>query len=68
MSSYRTVEGDRLDTIAFKVYGSTNSEIMEALLEANRELLFSAELEANSIVYLPEIKTSQGITTSKALW
>ena len=68
MNQYRTNEGDRLDIIVFKAYGSVDAEIMDAVLDANPNLLNSATLPANSIVYLPEIQTTQVASTSKALW
>jgi len=68
MNQYRTKEGDRLDIIVFKAYGSVDVEIMNAVLAENEHLLASAKLPANSIVYLPEITTSQSTSSSKALW
>lgn len=68
MNQYRTKEGDRLDIIVFKAYGSIDTEIMDAVLQENEHLLASAKLPANSIAYLPEITTSKNRSTSKALW
>ena len=68
MNQYRTKDGDRLDIIVFKAYGSVDTEIMDVVLDANEHLLSSAILPANSIVYLPEIITTQNTSTSKALW
>lgn len=68
MNQYRAKEGDRLDIIMFKAYGSVDKEVTEALLDANEHLLGSSVLKAGDIVYLPQLQTTQDETKTKALW
>ena len=68
MNQYRAKDGDRLDIIMFKAYGSIDKTVTEAVLDANEHLLSSSLLKAGDIVYLPEIQTTQKKTTTKALW
>ncbi len=68
MNEYRAADGDRLDTIVFKYYGSIEAYIMESVMDANPHLLDKIVLSAGDIVYLPEIETGPTETTTKALW
>ena len=68
MNQYRAKDGDRLDIIMFKAYGSIDKTVTEAVLDANEHLLSSSVLKAGDIVYLPEIQTTQDETKTKALW
>jgi len=68
MNEYRAIDGDRLDIIMFKAYGSIDKDITEAVLDANEHLLSSSVLKAGDVVYLPEIQTAQNEITTKALW
>ena len=68
MNQYRTIDGDRLDIIVFKAYGSIDAHIMDAVMDANPHLLDKTVLSAGYIVYLPEIETVQPESTTKALW
>ncbi|QTI81505.1 tail protein X (plasmid) [Roseomonas marmotae] len=55
---YKTKEGDVLDAVAFKFYGSTDHRVVEQILEANRGLAdYGEELPAGLEVVLPEIET-----------
>ena len=62
---YNTREGDTVDYIAWKFYGSTTNQVVEAVLAANRGLADQgAKLPAGLAITLPEIAapaTSQGV-------
>jgi phage tail protein X len=68
MNQYRPREGERLDTIIFKAYQSLDADVMNTVMEANEHLLDRTVLRAGDIVYLPEIKTAQSVSSTKALW
>lgn len=68
MNQYRAAEGDRLDIIVFKAYGSIDADVMAAVLDANEHLLDRTVLHGGDIVYLPEIETAQDVAQTKALW
>lgn len=62
---YNTREGDTVDYIAWKFYGSTTNQVVEAVLAANRGLADQgAVLPAGLAITLPEVTapaTSQGV-------
>ena len=58
-------DGDRLDQIAFKHYGTLQN--FEAVLKANIHLIDKVVLTAGNIVCLPEIN-SEIIKEVKTLW
>lgn len=62
---YNTRDGDTVDYIAWKFYGSTANQVVEAVLAANRGLAdFGAKLPAGLAITLPEIlepSKSQGV-------
>lgn len=68
MTQYRPQEGERLDTIVFKAYGSIDAEVMVSVMDANEQLLDRTILRAGDIVYLPDIEKSAAVSESKALW
>jgi phage tail protein X len=68
MNQYRAHDGDRLDVIVFKNYGSIDADVMDAVLDANEHLLGASVLKAGDVVFLPEITTTTQETTTKALW
>lgn len=68
MNQYRANDGDRLDVIVFKNYGSIDAGVMDAVLDANEHLLGASVLKAGDVVFLPEIRTVTQETTTKALW
>ncbi|DAB30688.1 MAG TPA: phage tail protein [Sulfurimonas sp. UBA12504] len=68
MNQYRAVDGDRLDIIVFKAYGSVDVNVMAAVMDANEHLLKNAKLSAGDMVYLPEIEIKQDESLAKALW
>ncbi len=68
MNQYRAVDGDRLDVIVFKAYGSIDNEIFAAVLDANEHLLDCTTLRAGDIVYLPEIEAKTQEQKTEALW
>jgi len=68
MNQYRAVEGDRLDIIVFKAYGSIDAVVFDAVLDANEHLLQSSVLQAGDIVYLPKVAQTSKNKKTKALW
>ena len=68
MKQYRAVDGGRLDTIVYKVYGSIAIDVMSRVIDANSHLLSNARLSAGDIVNLPEIMITQEESQAKALW
>lgn len=56
MAEYVTSDGDQLDAIAFKYYGSTANQVVEQVLEANFGLAdYGPELPAGVTITLPTI-------------
>lgn len=68
MNQYRAVDGERLDTIVFKAYGSIDSYVMTAVMAENEHLLNTSRLSAGDIVFLPELTIKQDESEAKALW
>lgn len=60
MPSYRTVQGDTWDSIAFKVYGDEMK--MDRLIGANTEYLEMVIFPANIMLNVPELTTSTNIS------
>lgn len=64
MITYQTKDGDVLDAICFKYYGSTSGTV-EKVLEANRHLAeLGAVLSSNIKIVLPDLtgkEESEGI-------
>lgn len=66
MASYRTHDGDTLDYIAFKYYGSTDAT--ERLIGANRDLAeMPPILPGNVLVQLPDLVIEQPVNQVR-LW
>lgn len=68
MNQYRAHDGDRLDTIVYKAYGSISVDVMAAVMDANEHLLMSVQLSAGDIVNLPDIQIVQTESYAQALW
>lgn len=68
MREYRASRGERLDQIVFREYGTL--EVLQRVLEANVHLLRKVELEADDVVYLPELpkEPKTQVQKGKALW
>lgn len=65
---YQTKDGDTIDYIAWKHYGTPNQLVTEQLLRANKGLSrASSILPAGMMVVLPEIDTTEK-TKGKKLW
>ncbi|MBF9235598.1 tail protein X [Microvirga alba] len=64
-TTYTTREGDTVDFIAWKFYGSTENQVVEAVLAENRGLADKGALLPPGLqITLPEIQTpakSQGV-------
>lgn len=65
---YRTKDGDTVDFIAWKQYGTTDNRVVEQVLSANQGLAdIGPILPPNMVIILPEVKPEQ--TTAKVkLW
>lgn len=60
MNQYRASQGDTVDFIAWRVYGTQGSQVVEQLLEANPGLAdIGPVLPAGTLVNCPEIDTTQ---------
>lgn len=68
MNQYRAADGDRLDIIIFKAYGSIDANVMDAVMEENEHLLVASKLTAGDVVFLPEVQIQQSESEVKALW
>ncbi len=55
MDKIITVDGDRLDLICWKKYGSTSGRVVERVLETNPEIARTEIFEAGRTIFLPEI-------------
>ena len=67
MITYITKDGDVLDAICFKYYGSTTG-VVEKVLEANRHLAeLGAVFAAGTKIVLPDL-TPEEETESVKLW
>jgi len=49
------VDGDRLDLICWKYYGSLDGRVVETVLDANPGLAMMSTLKAGQVVNLPVI-------------
>lgn len=65
---YRTSEGDTVDFIAWKYYGTQEGQVVEQLLAANPGLAdLGPKLPAGVIITLPEL-TAVGQAKGVKLW
>lgn len=68
MTTYIASEGDTVDLIAWKHYGTQAARVVERLLEANPGLADNGPLlSAGTIVTLPELDTAAERTGTR-LW
>lgn len=51
LTNYKTVQGDRWDTVSYKAYGDATR--IKELIEANPELPISSVLPAGIIINIP---------------
>lgn len=66
--TYIASDGDTVEAIAWKAYGTQGARVVERLLEANRGLAdLGPELPAGTVVVLPELDTRPEQTGVK-LW
>jgi|GEM_PF-200832 len=70
MALYRTKDGDTVDSIAYKYYGSTSNKLVENIFEANHRLSdYPPVLPEGLLIELPEQSQTTMITTKKVkLW
>lgn len=67
-TTYRTSDGDTVDSIAWKYYGNQTNRIVETVLAANPGLAdYGTELPANIEIVLPEIDNTATATGTR-LW
>jgi phage tail protein X len=65
---YRSVQGDTIDLICYKYYGSVPG-VIEKVMEANPVLAESGPLIAeNTLVLLPEVSAASNTISSVQLW
>lgn len=63
-TTYTTREGDTVDYVAWKFYGSTDNLKTEAILNANHGLAdYGPTLPANLTITLPDMPTTAMIQT-----
>lgn len=68
MASYRTVDGDMVDAIAHRHYG-TSVAMAEAIFEANRGLAEQGcPLPGGVLITLPDISAPASVATPLRLW
>lgn len=70
MAVYRTKDGDTVDSIAYKYYGSTSNKLVENIFEANHRLSdYPPVLPEGLLIELPEQSQTTMTTTKKVkLW
>lgn len=68
MATYITRDGDTVDWVAWKFYGSTSNRVVETVLDANPGLAdYGPELPMNVEITLPDIPKPEQ-TTGVHLW
>lgn len=65
MTKIRAVDGDRLDLICWKHYGTLDGRVVEQVLEANKGLEMNVLLNSGTVVFLPEISSAP---LEESLW
>jgi phage tail protein X len=66
---YRTIQGDRLDMICKRHYGTERNRITEIVLSANQGLAaFGPLYNAGVSIFLPDISTTPVSTSIVRLW
>lgn len=66
---YETKNGDTVDYIVWKQYGSTDNGVVEQVLAANLGLADKGPvLATGTIIILPEIQPTQTTTAKVKLW
>lgn len=66
---YRTREGDMVDEIVFKHYGSTDGGLVEAVLECNIGLAdLGPVLPAGVVLRLPDFGSEADVSQPVTLW
>ena len=68
-SLYRTIQGDRLDMICKRHYGTERNRITEIVLSANQGLAALGLLyDAGVSIFLPDISTTPVSASTIRLW
>ena len=58
MRTYRTIQGDTWDLIAFRVYKKVGAEkLMDILLEANPDFINTVIFQANVLLKIPDVSS-----------
>lgn len=60
-----TVDGDRLDLVCWRHYGSLEGRIVERVLEANPGVSSATEFSAGRTITLPDIEP---VVLERSLW
>lgn len=68
MLQYRTSDGDTVDYVAWKHYGTLDGQVVEAVLQANHGLAdLGPVLGPGVLINLPEIE-AVGVSAGVRLW
>lgn len=68
MTQYIASEGDTVDLIAWRIYGTQEARVVERLLEANPGLAdYGPQLPAGTLLTIPELDTAAEQTGTR-LW
>lgn len=69
MNQYRTREGDTVDDVAFRHYGTLAGRAVEQVLDANPGLADHGPLlPANLLLTLPDLQVVEEQTAGARLW
>lgn len=69
MAQYLTKDGDTIDEIAYRYYGSTKNQVVERILEANSRLAdHTPILPAGVLIELPETQPTVVKSRQVKLW
>lgn len=66
---YTTIDGDVLDAICYRTYGTTSNQIVEAVLNANHGLADKGIIfSAGAQITLPDLEVNNSDVGSLSLW
>ena len=65
MTEVTTVDGDRLDLICWRHYGSLDGRVVEQVLDAAQGLAMVATFPAGTVVPLPDVAI---VPRERSLW
>jgi phage tail protein X len=65
MNNYRAKDGERIDLICWKHYGSLSGRVVEQVLSVNPGISVALELMSGAVIMLPDIAPQ---TEESSLW